>query len=56
MALTNPRQPTEGIMANKEPLPKLQFLLEDHRSDRIWLLLLILGLFATVVSWLDWLI
>jgi hypothetical protein len=42
-------------MANRLPLPRFQ-LPEDHRSDRIWWLLLLLGLFATVVSWLDWML
>ena len=41
-------------MANKQTLPKLQLLPEDRRSDRLWLLLLVFGLFVTVVSWLDW--
>jgi hypothetical protein len=41
-------------MAIREPLVRLQLVPEDCRSDRIWVLLLILGLFATVVSWLDW--
>lgn len=41
-------------MATREPLPRFQLLPDDRRSDRIWLLLLLLGLFATVVSWLDW--
>jgi hypothetical protein len=41
-------------MANREPLIRLQLLTEDRRSDRVWMLLLILGLFVIVVSWLDW--
>ena len=41
-------------MANREPLSRLQLITEDRRSDRLWMLLLILGLFVTVVSWLDW--
>ena len=41
-------------MANRQPLSRLQLLPEDRRSDRVWMLLLILGLFVTVVSWLDW--
>lgn len=43
-------------MADKYPLSMFQLLPEDRRSTRIWLLLLILGLFATVVSWLDWML
>jgi hypothetical protein len=41
-------------MASKQPLSRLQLLPDDCRSDRVWVLLLVLGLFATVVSWLDW--
>lgn len=41
-------------MANTHLLSRLQLLPEDRRSDRVWVLLLILGLFVTVVSWLDW--
>jgi hypothetical protein len=41
-------------MANRQLLPNFQLLPEDRRSDRLWVLLLILGLFVTVVSWLDW--
>ena len=41
-------------MANRQLLPKLQLLPEDRRSDRVWVLLLILGLFVPIVSWLDW--
>ena len=41
-------------MANRQPLPRFQLLPEDRRSERLFLLLLILGLFVTVVSWLDW--
>ena len=43
-------------MANRQPLPRFQFLPEDCRSDRLWVLLLALGLFVTVVSWLDWML
>jgi hypothetical protein len=38
----------------KQPLPRLQLLTEDRWSNRLWVLLLIFGLFVTVVSWLDW--
>jgi hypothetical protein len=41
-------------MANRQPLPSLQPIPEDRRSDRLWMILLIFGLFVTVVSWLDW--
>jgi hypothetical protein len=41
-------------MANTQPPSRLQLLPDDRRSDRVWVLLLILGLFVTVVSWLDW--
>ena len=41
-------------MANRQPLPKLQLLPEDRRSDHLWMLLLIFGLFVIVVSWFDW--
>ena len=41
-------------MANREPLLRFQLLPEDRRSNHLWVLLLILGLFVTVVSWLDW--
>lgn len=41
-------------MANRQPLSRLQLLPEDRRSDRVWGLLLVLGLFVIVVSWLDW--
>ena len=42
-------------MANRQPLSRLQLLLEeDRRSDRVWVLLTVLGLFVIVVSWLDW--
>ena len=41
-------------MANRQPFPRIQLLPEDRRSNRLWALLLILGLFVTVVSWLDW--
>jgi hypothetical protein len=41
-------------MAKTQPLFRLQLLPEDRRSERVWVLLLILGLFVTVVSWLDW--
>ena len=41
-------------MAKRQPLPTLQLLPEDRRSNRLWVLLLIFGLFVTVVSWLDW--
>ena len=41
-------------MGNRQPLPRLQVIPEDRRSDRLWLLLLIGGLFVTVVSWIDW--
>jgi hypothetical protein len=40
-------------MVKREPLSRLQ-LPEDRRSDRVWVLLLILGLFVTIVGWLDW--
>jgi hypothetical protein len=40
-------------MADTQPLFR-QPLQEDRRSQRLWLLLLILGIFVTVVSWLDW--
>jgi hypothetical protein len=26
----------------------------DPRSDRIWIMLVVLGLFVAVVGWLDW--
>lgn len=41
-------------MANQHPLPRLQLLTDDRGSDPVWMLLLILGLFVIVVSWLDW--
>jgi hypothetical protein len=41
-------------MVNGQPLSRLQLLPDDCRSDRVWVLLLILGLFVTGVSWLDW--
>jgi hypothetical protein len=41
-------------MSNRQPLPNLQLLPEDRRTNRLWGLLLILGLFVTVASWLDW--
>ena len=41
-------------MAKPQPLPRFQLLPEDRRSDRVWLLLLVLGLFVTIVGWLDW--
>ena len=43
-------------MANTEALSRFQLFLlpEDRRSELVWVLLLILGLFVTVVSWLDW--
>lgn len=41
-------------MANKQQLPRIQFLPEDRRSNGLWILLLIFGLFVTVVSWFDW--
>ena len=41
-------------MANRQPLSMFQLLPEDRRSNRLWVLLLILGLFVTVASWLDW--
>ncbi len=41
-------------MANTPPLSRLQLLPEDRRSNGVWVLLLILALFVTVVSWLDW--
>lgn len=41
-------------MATRQPLPTLQPLPEDRRSNRLWALLLIFGVFVTVVSWLDW--
>ena len=40
-------------MAKNERIPTLQ-LPDDFRSDRIWILLLILSFFVIVVSWLDW--
>ena len=42
-------------MANKQPLPRFQLLPEDRWSNRLWVLLLLFGLFVTLVSWLDWL-
>jgi hypothetical protein len=45
---------SEGIMATRQPLPSLAPLTEDRRSNRLWILLLVFGLFMTVVSWLDW--
>lgn len=44
----------EGIMANPQQLPGHQPLREDRRSERLWLLLLVLGFFVTAVSWFDW--
>ena len=41
-------------MASRQPLPEIQPFAEDRRSNRLWVLLLIFGLFVTVVSWLDW--
>lgn len=41
-------------MATRQPLPRLQLLPEDRRSNRLFVLLLIFGLFVTVVSWLNW--
>jgi hypothetical protein len=41
-------------MASRQPLFKLQLLPEDRRSERLWILLLVFGVFVTVVSWLDW--
>jgi len=41
-------------MADRQPLPRFQLLPEDRRSDRLWMLLLICGLFVIVVSWIDW--
>ena len=41
-------------MANREPLLRLQLIPEDRRSNYLWVLLLIFGLFVTAVSWLDW--
>jgi hypothetical protein len=41
-------------MANRQPLPKFQLLPDDRRTNRLWVLLLIGGLFVTVVSWFDW--
>jgi hypothetical protein len=43
-------------MANRLPLPRFQLIPEDRRTDRLWVLLLILGLFVTVVSWFDWIL
>jgi hypothetical protein len=40
-------------MAKREPLSRLQ-LPDDFRSDRIWILLVVLSFFVIVVSWLDW--
>ena len=37
-------------MGTRQP----QLLLDDPRSERIWALLLVLGLFVIAVSWLDW--
>lgn len=44
----------EGTMATRQPLPRLQLLPEDRRTNRLWVLLLIFGLFVTIVSWFDW--
>jgi hypothetical protein len=41
-------------MANRQPL--FDLLPEDRRSDRLWILLLIFGVFVTLVSWLDWML
>lgn len=41
-------------MATRLPLPRFQLLPEDRRTNRLWVLLLIFGLFVTVVSWFDW--
>ena len=41
-------------MAKRQPLPRLQLLPEDRRTERLWVLLLAFGLFVIVVSWLDW--
>lgn len=41
-------------MANRQPLPILQPLPEDRRTNRLWALLIIFGLFVIVVSWFDW--
>ena len=41
-------------MANRQPLPRLELLPEDRRSNRLWVLLLIFGLFVIVVSWIEW--
>ena len=41
-------------MANRQPHPSFLLLPEDRRSNRLWVLLLIFGLFVTVASWLDW--
>lgn len=41
-------------MANRQPLPRFQPIPADRRSDRLGVLLLIGGLFVTVVSWIDW--
>ena len=43
-------------MATRHSLPRLQLLPEDRWSNRLWVLLLVFGLFMTVVSWLDWLL
>jgi hypothetical protein len=40
-------------MAARQPLSRFQ-LPEDRRSDRLGVLLLILGLFVIGASWLDW--
>jgi hypothetical protein len=41
-------------MVNRQALSRLQLLPDDRRSDRVWVLLLSLGLFVTAISWLDW--
>ena len=41
-------------MASTHPRSGFQPLPEDRRSERLWVLLVILGLFVTIVSWLDW--
>lgn len=49
-----PASVTEGVMADTRPLSRFQLLPDDRRSDRVWMLLLVLGLFVTIVSWFDW--
>ena len=39
----------------KQPLSRFE-LPEDRRTNRLWALLLIFGLFVTIVSWFDWML